>query len=168
MSATETQTPSPFLSNTFASTRTYTLTLTLISTPTLFLSSTFTLTRTFTSTITPSLTQTSSPTITMTITITSTPYPYPEGTPFVYPNPFNPITAINGQIKFENIISESIVEIYTLSSEIVTYFIIKGNTVYWDGKNIRNLQGSSGIYYYLIKEPKYRKTYDREKIFIVN
>jgi uncharacterized repeat protein (TIGR01451 family) len=91
---------------------------------------------------------------------------YPEGQPVVYPNPFNPAVALNGRLKFNNLVPGSIVGIYTLSAEMV--IIIKSNTtvVEWNGKNSSGSMCSPGIYYYIIKNSGSSQIY-KGKIFII-
>lgn len=69
----------------------------------------------------------------------------------IYPNPFNPSTAVGGVMKFANMPGKSIITIYTLSGEAVMNFYSKESVVFWNGKNVNNKMVSPGIYYYIIK-----------------
>jgi len=69
----------------------------------------------------------------------------------VYPNPFNPKTAVGGACKFANLPKDTRIVIYTLSGEMVQSFRNQGMAiVYWDGTNINKQKVSPGIYYYII------------------
>jgi hypothetical protein len=69
----------------------------------------------------------------------------------VYPNPFNPATAIGGKLKFANLPRATHISIYTISGELVNDFNPKAAVAYWDGKNINMKMSASGIYYYILK-----------------
>jgi hypothetical protein len=69
----------------------------------------------------------------------------------VYPNPFNPATAIGGVLKFANLPRGTKIAIYTISGELVTDFNPKSAFAYWDGKNINKKMSAAGIYYYVLK-----------------
>ncbi|GEM_PF-1879051 len=69
----------------------------------------------------------------------------------VYPNPFNPATAIGGVLKFANLPRGTKIAIYTISGELVTDFNPKSAFAYWDGKNISRKMSAAGIYYYVLK-----------------
>lgn len=68
----------------------------------------------------------------------------------VYPNPFNPATAVNGVCKFANLPKNTRIAIYTVSGEFVQSFRNQTAYVYWDGTNVSDKPASAGIYYYII------------------
>ncbi len=92
---------------------------------------------------------------------------YPSGLPLVYPNPFNPDTAIDGELKFNNIIPGSLIRIYTISGEVVEVIKARYIRVRWDGKNRYNSPCSPGIYYWTV-ENKETGEMHKDKLFIVN
>ncbi len=69
----------------------------------------------------------------------------------IYPNPFNPATAIGGALKFANLPRGTQISIYTISGELVMDFNAKSAYVYWDGKNINKKMSAAGVYYYVLK-----------------
>ncbi|MBN2754867.1 MAG: hypothetical protein JXR81_08415 [Candidatus Goldbacteria bacterium] len=75
---------------------------------------------------------------------------FPEGKVLVYPNPFNPATAVGGNMKFINLTPDSRVEIYNLSGEHVISLHSPGVAVFWNGTNRNGQKVSPGIYYYVI------------------
>jgi hypothetical protein len=85
----------------------------------------------------------------------------------VYPNPFNPSTAVGGLCKFANLPKETRIAIYTLSGEMVQSFRNKTSYVFWDGLNTNKKRVSPGIYYYIIswKEDTKKLT---GKLFVVD
>ena len=92
---------------------------------------------------------------------------YPDGVPLVFPNPFNPDTAINGTLKFGNIVPGSIIQIYTLSGEVVA-ILNSAETirVEWNATNRFGGPVSPGIYYYTVKNKKSGQMH-KGKLFIV-
>ncbi len=77
---------------------------------------------------------------------------YPAGLPVVYPNPFNPRTARNGKMKFDNLIPSAQVEIYTVvGEEVWKSGPAQGIKIYWDGKTNTGNEVKTGGYYYIIK-----------------
>ena len=92
---------------------------------------------------------------------------YPDGIPFVYPNPFNKAIAINGTLKFGNIMPGSWLYVTTLSGEIVASVDMGENIRYeWDCMNRFDSEISPGIYFYVIKN-KYSYMTFTGKIFVV-
>jgi uncharacterized repeat protein (TIGR01451 family) len=73
----------------------------------------------------------------------------------VFPNPFNPKTAVNGLLKFANIPPEGIVNVFTVSGELVFRMPAVEPYVYWDGHNNYGGAVSPGIYYYVVTSPRY-------------
>ena len=71
-----------------------------------------TITATFT--MTPNWTQTITPTNTISPAATASPA---EGGIIVYPNPYNPDAAINGEMRFKNVPEGALIVIYTISGE---------------------------------------------------
>ena len=92
---------------------------------------------------------------------------YPEGRIVVFPNPFSPESAIGGTLKFANMVPGALLQIYTVSGEMV-YSINIGNNVryYWGSKNRYGKTVSPGIYYWVVKNPLNNKT-DTGKIYII-
>ena len=74
---------------------------------------------------------------------------YPTGRPVVFPNPYNPRK--DGNIRFENIVPNSQIEIYTISGENVITINTNIHKAFWDGKNRYGREVSSGIYFFVIK-----------------
>lgn len=92
---------------------------------------------------------------------------YPEDTVVVFPNPFNPAMAVDGKIKFLNVIPGSTIIIATLSGEFVTSIKVSLIRETWDGKNLSGSPVSPGIYYYIIKHYE-NGTITAGKIFIIS
>jgi hypothetical protein len=93
---------------------------------------------------------------------------YPQGVTAVYPNPFNPNTAIGGNLKFVNMPDNSAVSIYTLSGEYIGTYNSSGGAAYWNGKNSLGRAVSAGIYYYVVVNPaKQGSYYTKGKIFVI-
>ena len=92
---------------------------------------------------------------------------YPEGQIVVFPNPFNSATAVNGTLKFANMVPGALMQIYTLTGELV-YAVDIGHNVkyYWNLKNRHGSAVSPGIYYWVVKNPVNNRT-DTGKLFIV-
>ncbi len=91
---------------------------------------------------------------------------YPADIPVIYPNPFNPERAVGKVLKIDNLVPGSMIQIYTISGEIVTSLDTQDMTVYRDGKNRYGYMSSPGIYYWVIKIP-FNKIY-KGKLFIVS
>ncbi len=101
---------------------------------------------------TPTMTYT--PTVTFTPTVTHT--PSPTKTPYppihVWPNPFDPTTAVRGTLKCENMRADSVLGIFTVSGEKVVELKEEGGVAEWipvskDGQPI-----APGIYYYVARK----------------
>ena len=88
---------------------------------------------------------------------------FPLGRPIVYPNPFNPDKQ---KVKFENIVPNSTILIYTVSGELVKTINVSIIRADWDGTNSRGQTVSEGIYYFIIKNPNSSAAM-RGKIFVV-
>lgn len=72
----------------------------------------------------------------------------------VFPNPYNPDTAIRGTVKITGMPFGSIFNVFTVSGEIVRSQTA-GNGVNgwteWDGKNNVGQIAATGIYYYVVR-----------------
>jgi hypothetical protein len=162
---TNTPTPTNTLTNTPTNTSTYTLTVTntVTDTPTdtPVNSYTPTNTATLTATNTPANTSTftNTPTITSTPTNTSTFTPTVTATPnlYIWPNPFDPYTAVNGQLKAGYLGAGAVMTIYTISGEQVISssqnspdLVFQNGYMIWNGRNGHSLYVSTGVYYYVI------------------
>lgn len=88
---------------------------------------------------------------------------FPLGRPIVYPNPFNPERQ---KVKFENLVPNSTIFIYTVSGEFVKTINVSLIRAEWDGKNNKGKTVSDGIYYFVIKNPNASMAL-RGKIFVV-
>jgi len=75
---------------------------------------------------------------------------YPIGKVEVYPNPYNPNRAINGTLKFVNVVPGTSIQIYTVSGELVDSITANDIVAYWNGKNRYGEKVSAGIYYFVI------------------
>ncbi|PKL92060.1 MAG: hypothetical protein CVV21_04745 [Candidatus Goldiibacteriota bacterium HGW-Goldbacteria-1] len=91
---------------------------------------------------------------------------YPVDEPCVYPNPFNPDTAIDNALKIRNMVPGSRLNIYTLSAELVYAVDAVTTFVNWNAKNRYGNRVSPGIYYYVIQTPD--KHIYKGKLFIVH
>jgi hypothetical protein len=173
-SNTFTSTFSPTITNTFTytptNTFTPTVTNTFTNTPTNTFTPTFTITPidTATNTNTPvntsTVTNTPSITPTFTATHTSTPSITPTPNLYVWPNPFNPSTAVNGVLQAGYVPSTASMSIYTISGELVVNYCSQNcppnnsifydnatGTIDWRGRNSMNFLVSTGVYIYVIQ-----------------
>ncbi len=91
---------------------------------------------------------------------------YPKGKPVIYPNPFSKSKAKNGLLKFENLIPNSKIYIYTLNGELVINKVVKEVIEFWDAKNKYGSEVAPGIYFYLI-ENRTTGNFEKGKLFIV-
>ncbi len=91
---------------------------------------------------------------------------YPVGEVVVYPNPFNPETAKDKKLKFENIIPGSVIQIFTISGEMVNTLYAQNIIVYWDGKNRYGKEISPGIYLFIITN-KQTGSIKKGRIFVI-
>jgi hypothetical protein len=94
---------------------------------------------------------------------------YPQGVAVVYPNPYNPATALGGMLKFANMPVSSAVSIYTLSGEYIGTYNSNAGYAYWDGKNASGRAVSAGIYYYVVLDPgaSLGNYYSKGKIYVI-
>jgi len=77
-----------------------------------------------------------------------------------YPNPFNPTTTISFALKEAGFVS---IDIFNMKGQLVRTLINEEMTavyhnVVWDGKDSKNKQATSGIYFYKMKAGKYQET----------
>jgi len=138
---TPTSTPTMTPTFTYTSTPTDTPTPTDTRTPTNTFTTTFTPTESFTPTIT------DTPTITLTPTATETPL----GPLRLWPNPYDPSTAVRGTLKCADMPTGSRLLIFTVSGEKVFEAEEMGFRVEWDGQTDKGGRASPGIYYYCIR-----------------
>ena len=156
-----TDTPGP--TNTPATpviTNTPTITSTPTNTPTI--TNTFTPTSTFTPTNSPTLTPTYTPTC-----VTN-----------VWPDPYNPKTAVGGTLRFSCMNDQTNVFIYTVSGELVqtlnlgttttpcTNGEVWGTNYCWNGRNKMGFPVSTGIYVYVVEQGT--QIMQRGKFLMVN
>jgi len=152
-------TPTITLTNTPAMTFTLTVTASPVYTP----SVTTTLTPTYSPAptgtawvwATPTFSSTATPTPTVTVTPT---LPSASGNIRVFPNPFNPRTAVGQVLKFENLPLDSNIRIFTLSGELIRQWDASASRVTWEGKNKQGEEVATGIYMYVITSPGKEKT----------
>jgi len=71
----------------------------------------------------------------------------------VFPNPFNPATAVGGTLKFAPLPSSTTVRIYTVRGYLVREICERGNEATWDGTNGRGDRAGSGVYVYVVSAP---------------
>ena len=164
-SPTATRTPTVTFTPTPSATFTLSPTPTWTPTPTFTPTETFTFTETYTPTQTPTPTETWTPTDTPTLTwtptetltptITDTPTVTPSPTPVceihVWPNPYNPVTAYGGLLKFDCLPIGAFARIYTVSGEFVSRADSEDGLAHWDGRNDRGVPVAEGIYYYVVQ-----------------
>jgi hypothetical protein len=182
---TPTITDTPTLTVTSTATSTTTNTFTITDTPTI--TNTATITDTLTSTGTPTNTATVTPTYTPTNTCTVTPTfsPTPTYTPtcvtYVWPDPYNPKTAVGGTLRFSCMNDQTNVFIYTVSGELVQTLNYKtnqtppvpcqsgnmwGTSYCWNGRNSFNFPVATGIYLYVVQQGN--QVTQRGKFLLVN
>jgi hypothetical protein len=70
----------------------------------------------------------------------------------VYPNPYNPDSAVNGTLKIQCVPAGATVNIYTVSGEMVHQETAPGGLIQWDGKTMNGRVVATGVYYYLIRQ----------------
>lgn len=97
----------------------------------------------------------------------STVYYWPEDIIVVYPNPYNPLTAVGGTLKFINVVPDNLIRIYTLSGEEVYVRNATGLREEWNGRNRYDSPVSPGIYYWTVYN-KTSKQLSRGKLYIIN
>jgi len=98
---------------------------------------------------------------------TSTFTPTPTATPnlYVWPNPFNPSTAVNGVLQAGYLPATASMSIYTITGELVTsyggqnssspktsiFYDSATGSIDWYGRNSLNYLVSTGVYFYVIQ-----------------
>jgi hypothetical protein len=92
---------------------------------------------------------------------------YPKWVAAVYPNPYNPLSAVNGTLKFVNIQPNSTILIYSLSGEIVTTLNADMGYAYWNGRNSYGNTVSPGVYYYVIENQQHGSSVIKGKIYLI-
>jgi hypothetical protein len=156
-----TLTPTP--TNTPTNSPTPTLTPTI--TPTATITSTFTITNTFTP----------ADTSTPTNTPTNTPSPTPTCVTYVWPDPYNPKTAVNGTLRISCMNANTTVNIYTVSGELVKILDpstacqvpdMSGMVYCWNGRNKQEAPVATGIYFYVVEDEG--KVTQRGKFLMIN
>jgi len=85
----------------------------------------------------------------------------------IYPNPFNPESAIGGKMKIANVPKDAKIRIYSVSGEMVMSYWAKTPVVTWDGRNGYGKKVSPGIYYYFISWDNEKRSV-KGKIFVTN
>jgi hypothetical protein len=103
-----------------------------------------------TPTPTATLTITMTPSPTPTFTVTPTPYPPIH----LWPNPFNPQTAVRGTLKCENMREGSSLVLYTVSGEKIAEIPELSGYAEWNPKTKGGKDVVPGIYYYLVRKEK--------------
>lgn len=146
-------TPTPTFTKTPTPTPTPTSTKTATPTPTFSSTTTFSFTATPTATYTQTFTPTPTPTSTPTSTVTNTPTPTetPLGPLRLWPNPFNPSTAVRGTLKCADMPEGSVLTIYSVSGEKVWNEGETGFRAEWDGRTKGGRMVASGVYYYVVR-----------------
>ncbi len=155
--------PAPPLTPIFTSTFTPTITNTPTITDTPTITNTPTITDTPTITSTPTNTFTITPTYTPSNTCTPTCTYTPTCVSYVWPNPYNPRTAVGGTLRF-SCMNNMTVQIFTVSGELVQT-VTDGNstqpcggnqsnawgTYYcWNGRNKMGAPVATGIYFFVV------------------
>jgi hypothetical protein len=85
----------------------------------------------------------------------------------VFPNPFSPSTAVNHELKFDNVPAGSVIEIWTLSGERVATVNTTTLRAVWDAKNWKGYPVSPGIYLFTCRNPLTDAAPLKGKIFLV-
>jgi uncharacterized repeat protein (TIGR01451 family) len=96
--------------------------------------------------------------------VTTDAFFYPIDRMVVFPNPFDP--AKDGTIKFDNMVPGSVIQIWTLSGELVKNIDSGLIRAYWDGKNWKGYEVSAGIYLFTVKNGTDAKPL-KGKIFVI-
>lgn len=89
---------------------------------------------------------------------------YPTGRPVVFPNPYNPEK--DGTVHFQNIVPNSLIDIYTISGENVITLETYTYRKTWDGKNRYGEEVAPGLYFFVIKNLSSGSVL-RGKLFVV-
>src|SRR5581483_5172565 len=106
-------------------------------------------TPTRTPTFTPTATAPFTPTPTPFLLSTPTPTSSPTGNPCVvhaWPNPFPSDNGQNDPLNVSCVPDDGTVDFYTLSGELVRRVLPLSHIARWDGRNLRDVPCSSGIY----------------------
>jgi len=74
---------------------------------------------------------------------------FPKGKPVVFPNPFNLDT--DKEVVFDDVVPNSLIQIFTLSGESVRAIYTGVKRTTWDGKNMNGRAVSAGIYFYVLR-----------------
>ncbi len=148
-----TNTPTPV--STPTNTATNTATCTPTNTATITISPTYTNTATVTPTFTPSNTCTVTPTFSPTPTFT------PTCVTYVWPDPYNPKTAVGNTLRVSCMNAQTTVNIYTISGELVQTLDSStacqvpdmwGMVYCWNGRNKKGYPVAAGIYIYVVEQ----------------
>jgi hypothetical protein len=84
----------------------------------------------------------------------------------IYPNPFNPHTAVNGALKITGVPVGAVVTVNSVSGEQVIRIVAQKSTVLWRGVNNNETAVAPGIYFVSVSYAgRYVKN---EKILVVN
>ncbi len=97
-----------------------------------------------------SVPDTPTPTPTDTPTLTPTPTATPTPGLHLWPNPYNPISAVRGTLKCAVMPAGARLSIFTVSGEKVFRRAEAGGWVEWDGYTPQGKPVSPGIYYYVV------------------
>ena len=89
-----------------------------------------------------------------------------DNIPVIYPNPFKLGETKNNKIKIDNLSPGSLIQIFTISGELVIGVYSSENKFFWDAKNRKGCKISAGIYYWVIKTPA-NEVY-RGSLFVIN
>jgi hypothetical protein len=142
---------------------------------------TVTLTSTFTPTLTPTSTKTFTPTssptqtFTPTYTPTDTPSPTPTCVTYVWPDPYNPKTAVGNTLRISCMNAQTTVTIYTISGEKVQTLDpstacqvpdMWGMVYCWNGRNKQGAPVATGIYLYVVEQDN--QVTQRGKFLMIN
>jgi hypothetical protein len=90
---------------------------------------------------------------------------YPIGDPVVYPNPYNVDSVL--PLIFDDIVPGSLIQIYTLSGELVAAIQAPTIKTTWNGRNENNRKVSPGIYYFIIHNQASGQV-KKGKLFVIN
>jgi len=90
---------------------------------------------------------------------------YPIGDPVVYPNPYNVDSVM--PLIFDDIVPGSLIQIYTLSGELVAAIQAPTIKTTWNGRNENNRKVSAGIYYFVIHNQASGQV-KKGKLFVIN
>jgi hypothetical protein len=171
-------TSTPIFSFTPTNTPAITNTPTVTDTPTI--TNTPTITDTPTITSTPTNTDTITPTYTPSNTCTPTCSNTPTCVSYVWPNPYNPRTAVGGTLRF-SCMNNMTLQIFTVSGELVQT-VTDGNSIQpcggnqtnawgtyycWDGRNKMGMPVATGIYFFVVAK-KDGTVAQRGKFLMVN